>query len=91
MLVWPALPAGKKTTHDARGVMSANGNTETVAATFNYIRLTSEAMTARSAGLPLTFGPAFPSAPSPAIPSVCGTTVVWGRNDVQTSSHCTSF
>lgn len=75
--VWPAsmLPAGGKTTHEARGVMSANGSTGTAAATFNYIRLSSEAMTARCTGLPLTFGPAFPSAPSPALPLVCGTTL----------------
>lgn len=54
-------------TREARGVMSASGSAEVAAATFNYIRLTSEAMTARSAGLPLTSGPAFPSAPSPAL------------------------
>lgn len=67
---WPLsmLPAGGKATREARGVMSANGNAETAAATFNYIRLTFEAMTARSDGLPLTSGPAFPSAPSPALP-----------------------
>lgn len=69
------VTAGEKATHEAPGVMSVNGSTETAAATFNYIRLTSEAMTARSAGLPLTSGPAFPSALSPALPSVCVTTL----------------
>lgn len=98
MPVWPEskLPAGGKATREARGVMSENGSTETAAATFNYIRLTSEAMTAHSTGLRLTSGPAFPSAPSPALPSVCGTTLkTWeemmSRHDVIVFFKITPF